>query len=114
LNEPDEQRPKASHPFEQLSWEEKKAAIDIVIAAVVLVNRLPDAVGKPLYDYLETEFANNFSLPINRARYSLRGLSEVLFYQEWKFIVTKEGGTLKTEFYRNQSDEFFSQPKSDD
>lgn len=86
-----------SNPFNQLSDEDQAAAIDVAISAVLIGLRMPSA-GKPLYDYIATEFAASRGLPANIVRYALRNLGRDLYDQDWTMTITKTGPAMKTHF----------------
>lgn len=87
-----------SDPFNQLSSEDQKRAIDVGIAAILIGLRIP-STGKPLYDYVASEFSSCYSIPANLARYALRSLGRNLTAQDWTLIIQKEGETLVTKFH---------------
>lgn len=86
-----------SKPFDQLSEDDQKAATDVAVATVVIGLRIPTA-GKQLYDFIATEFASCRTIPRNIAKYSLRGLGESLFEQNWTMTITKKQGKVTTFF----------------
>jgi hypothetical protein len=84
-------------PFEQLNDEDRMAAIDVAIAAVLIGLRIP-STGKPLYDWIATEFSSCRSLPPNVVKYALRSLGQELYGQDWTMTIEKRGGGLVTKF----------------
>lgn len=84
-------------PFNQLNSDDQKCAIDIAVAAVLVGVRLP-STGKPLYDYIATEFASARTIPANLAKYALRSLGRNLIRQNWTLTIKKDGEGLTTEF----------------
>jgi hypothetical protein len=89
----------ALKPFDQLNEADQKAAIDIGICVAVLGARIPSC-GKPLFDYVATEFVSCYSLPPNIAKYALREVGQSLFSSEWTFTIEKTGQGLVTTFKR--------------
>jgi hypothetical protein len=83
--------------FEELNQTDRECAIDCAIAATVLAARIPSC-GKPLYDWLITEFASTYNLPKNAARSALRDISQQLYKTDWGFSVTKKEEKLITLF----------------
>jgi hypothetical protein len=88
---------KTIKPFEQLSEDDQKAAIDVCVSAVLLGLRIP-TTGKPLYDWIATEFANCRTLPPNVVKYALRSLGKELYVQDWTMTIEKRGNGVATEF----------------
>jgi hypothetical protein len=88
---------KTTEPSEQLNEEDQMAAIDVAIAAVLIGLRIPSA-GKPLYDFLGSEFASSRGLPPNVVRYALRHLGQGLFAQDWTLVIEKRGAAVITKF----------------
>jgi hypothetical protein len=86
-------------PFQQLSETDQKAAIDIGICVSVLGARLPSC-GKPLFDYVASEYVKDYGIPANIAKYALRQVGEALFTSEWTFTIQKTGQGLVTSFKR--------------
>lgn len=86
-------------PFEQLSEADQKAAIDIGVCVAVLGTRVPSC-GKPLFDYVATEFVSSYNLPPNIAKYALRQIGRSLYTSNWTFTVEKRGNELVTRFER--------------
>jgi hypothetical protein len=88
-------------PFDQLSETDQRVAIDIACAMSVLVTRLPQLkVG----DAVMTEFAHQFELPSNLAKYALRQVGQTLFKTTWEFGVSKEeDGTVSTYFKQGET-----------
>ena len=84
-------------PFDELSEADQKAAIDIGICVSVLGARIPSC-GRPLFDYIATEFVSCYSLPPNIAKYALRQIGQSLFNTEWTFTVEKTSDGLVTTF----------------
>jgi hypothetical protein len=89
-----------SDPFNELSDQDQKAAIDVAVAAVLIGLRIPTA-GKPLYDYVATEFSSSRTLPPNIVRYALRSLGRTLFKQDWTMTITKTSEEVTTHFKPN-------------
>jgi hypothetical protein len=83
--------------FEDLNQADRECAIDCAVAAVILASRIP-SVGKPLYDWLTTEFATTYNLPKNAVRYILRDIGQSLYGTDWAFSVTKKEEKLITLF----------------
>jgi hypothetical protein len=83
--------------FSQLNAEDQKAAIDVAVAAVLIGLRIP-STGKPLYDWMATEFASTRSLPPNVVKYALRSLGQALFRQNWTLIIEKDKDGIITKF----------------
>jgi hypothetical protein len=83
--------------FEELNQADRECAIDCAVAAVILASRIPN-VGKPLYDWLITEFANTYNLPQDAVRYALRNIGQSLHDTDWGFSVTKKEERLITLF----------------
>lgn len=83
--------------FEELNEADRESAIDCAIAAVILASRIP-SVGKPLYDWLTTEFASTYNLPKNVVRSILREVGQTLYKTDWGFSVTKKDEKLITLF----------------
>jgi hypothetical protein len=86
-------------PFDQLSAADQKAAIDVGICVSVLGTRIPSC-GKPLFDYIASEFVASHTLPANIVKYALRQIGQSLFDSNWEFTVKKLGSELITEFKR--------------
>lgn len=84
-------------PFNQLNADDQKCAIDVAIAAVLIGVRIP-ATGKPLYDYIATEFSASRTIPSNLAKYALRSLGRSLTHQDWTLQIEKEGEEIVTSF----------------
>jgi hypothetical protein len=86
-----------SDAFNQLGPEDQKAAIDVAIAAVLIGLRI-STTGKPLYDWMATEFAATHNIPPNVAKYALRSLGRGLTAQNWTLIINKDGEGVTTQF----------------
>lgn len=86
-----------SDAFNQLSEEDQKAAIDVAVAAIIIGLRIP-STGKPLYDWMATEFASSRGLPPNVVKYALRSVGEGLLKQNWSLTIEKDGEGLMTKF----------------
>lgn len=102
LNKPNGSRailpiPIVSDAFDQLSEEDQKAAIDVAVAAIVIGLRIP-STGKPLYDWMATEFTSCRGLPANVVKYALRSLGGSLLKQNWELTITKNGEGITTVF----------------
>ena len=91
----------ASDAFEQLSEEDQKAAIDVAVATILIGLRIP-STGKPLYDWIATEFTSSRSLPANVVKYALRSLGRSLAAQNWEMVIKKDGEGLTTVFTPEQ------------
>jgi hypothetical protein len=90
-------------PFEELNQADRECAIDCVAACAVLSARIP-SVGKPLYDWLATEFASTHGVPKNVARYALRAIGQKLYGSDWGFTVTKKEDKLITVFVSEEAE----------
>ena len=86
-----------SDPFMQLNKEDQSAAIDVAVATILIGLRI-SSTGKPLYDWLATEFASCRSLPPNVVKYALRSLGTGLLRQNWTLTIEKQGDGLITKF----------------
>jgi DNA-binding transcriptional regulator WhiA len=85
-------------PFEELSETDQKTAIDIAVAASLIVTRLP-AISELVFDAISREFAAFYDLRANIAKYSLRSLGRTLFETQWECTITKDAQhNLITEF----------------
>lgn len=84
-------------PFEQLSDDDQKAAIDVAVALTILGTRIP-TLQKPLTDFIVTEFTSCYGLPRNIVKYAFRELGANLFRQDWNLTATKAGPKLTTQF----------------
>lgn len=84
-------------PFNELGPEDQKAAIDIAIAAILIGLRI-QSTGKPLYDWIASEFASSRTLPPNVVRYALRHLGRALAHEDWALVIEKKGEALTTKF----------------
>lgn len=85
-------------PFEQLSVDQQKVAIDLVAACSVIVTRLP-SISQEVFKAIETEFAAQYDAPANIARYAMRSLGQTLFQTEWTWTATKgDDNVLATYF----------------
>jgi hypothetical protein len=76
-------------PFEQLSPEDQKTAIDLTVAVSLLVTRLP-ALSELVFNAIIEEFSVQYELPKNTARYALRSLGRTLFATSWTCTITKD------------------------
>jgi hypothetical protein len=76
-------------PFEQLSPEDQKTAIDLTVAVSLLVTRLP-ALSELVFNTIIEEFSVQYDLPKNTARYALRSLGRTLFATSWTCTITKD------------------------
>jgi hypothetical protein len=83
--------------FEELNQADQECAIDCAVAATVLAARIP-SVGKPLYDWLASEFATTYNLPNNIVRSVLHDIGQTLYKTDWGFSVTKKEEKLITLF----------------
>ena len=83
--------------FDQLNGQNQMAAIDAAVATILLGIRIP-STGKPLYDWMATEFASCYSLSPNVVKYALRDLGEELYAQDWTLTIEKRGAGLSTKF----------------
>jgi hypothetical protein len=95
---------KEETPFEQLGAEDQKAAIDVGVCVTVLGTRVPSC-GKPLFDFVATEFVSSYKLPPNMGKYALRQMGRSLFDSDWTFTVEKKGDALVTRFERTGSND---------
>jgi hypothetical protein len=86
-----------SEPFDELNETDRACAIDCVVACTVLAARIP-ACGKPLFDWLTTEFASQYGVPKNVIRYVLRHIGQTLYSTDWGFTATKKNEKLVTLF----------------
>jgi hypothetical protein len=86
-----------TRPFERLSTEEQKAAVDIAVALTVLGTRIP-SLNKAFTDILAAEFTSCYAVDPNVAKYALRELGASLFKENWEFTVHKTGMMITTEF----------------
>jgi hypothetical protein len=86
-----------SDAFSQLGKEDQKAAIDVAVAAIVIGLRIP-STGKPLYDWMATEFTSCRGLPANVVKYALRSLGQGLLKENWTLTVEKDGEGISTRF----------------
>jgi len=93
-----------SDAFEQLASDDQKAAIDVAVAAIVIGVRIP-STGKPLYDWMATEFSSSRSLPPNVVKYALRSLGQSLTHQNWTLTITKDGMGIVTSFTPENQDD---------
>lgn len=95
----DDKTDKTDHtdPFDQLGPDDKKAAIDVAVAAILIGLRIP-STGKPLYDWMATEFSGCHSLPLNMVRYALRSVGKSLATQNWELTIKKNGPEVTTSF----------------
>jgi hypothetical protein len=84
-------------PFEELNQADRECAIDCVAAVTVLAARIP-SVGKPLFDWLATEFASTHGIPKSLVNQALRQIGQQLFKSDWGFSVTKKDDKLITLF----------------
>ena|SRR5215475_13629922 len=89
-------------PFDQLTPEQQKAAVDIGVTVAVLGTRIPTA-GKELYDLVCEHFMKSYTLG-NEGKYALRELGKELFASNWELTVTKRGARLVTQFEKLQGD----------
>jgi hypothetical protein len=89
--------PEKTKPFEELSPEDQKAAIDVSVCAVLIGLRTPSA-GKAFFDWLATEFARCRTLPPNVVKYALRSLGQELYSQDWTMTIEKRGSRVVTKF----------------
>lgn len=83
--------------FSQLNEEDQKAAVDVAIAAILIGLRIP-STGKPLYDWMATEFTSCRGLPANVVKYALRSLGKSLAVEDWSLVITKDGESIVTKF----------------
>jgi len=83
--------------FSQLATEDQKAAIDVAVSAILIGLRIP-STGKPLYDWMATEFSSCRSLPPNVVKYALRSLGQGLLSQNWTLTIEKDGEGIITKF----------------
>lgn len=86
-----------SDAFEQLNKEDQSAAIDVAVATILIGLRIA-STGKPLYDWMATEFAGCRRLPPNVVKYALRSLGLGLLKQNWVLTIQKEGDGVTTKF----------------
>lgn len=89
-----ENRPRA---FDSLNDDDQKAGIDVGVATALIGLRIP-STGKPLYDYIVTEFASCRTLPPNTVKYALRSIGQSLLKSDWKMTIEKQHGRLVTTF----------------
>jgi len=87
----------SGRPFERLSEQDQKAAVDVAVALTVLGTRVP-TLRQEFTDDIVTEFAGCFRLSENVVKYAMRELGRNLFAQNWEFKVHKMGQLLTTEF----------------
>lgn len=90
--------------FEELGEDDQMAAIDVAVATVLVGLRIP-STGKPLYDWVATEFASCRTLPPNVVKYALRHLGQSLYVQDWTLVIEKHGKEVVTKFSRPISGE---------
>ena len=76
-------------PFEQLSVDQQKVAIDLVVACSLIVTRLP-SINVEAFKAIERDFAAKYDVPANVARYALRSLGQTLFQSAWNCMITKD------------------------
>lgn len=93
-----------SDAFNELSPKDQQAAIDLAVSTIVIGLRIP-STGKPLYDWMATEFASTHGLPPNKVKYALRGLGQTLLKENWELIITKDGQGVTTSFTSEQQRE---------
>lgn len=85
-------------PFEELSVDQQKVAIDLVVACSLIVTRLP-TISQEVFKAIEAEFAAQYDAPANIARYAMRSLGNTMFETEWTCTVTKgDDNVLATHF----------------
>jgi hypothetical protein len=80
-----------------MSEQDKKAAIDVSVATVLIGMRIP-STDKPMYDYVVSEFARSRTIASNIVRYSFRDLGKSLYTQDWTLEIIKKGGKFMTKF----------------
>lgn len=85
-------------PFEELSATDQKTAIDIAVAASLIVTRLP-AISELVFDAISREFAAFYDIRSNIAKYALRSIGKTLFQTQWTCTITKDAaGKIVTQF----------------
>lgn len=89
------------NPFSQLSSADQKDAIDIGVALTLLGSRLP-STGKPLFDYVATEFVSCYRLPHNLGRHVLRDVGHALIGGDWTLTIVKKGDEIVTSFSKEE------------
>jgi hypothetical protein len=86
------------NPFAELSVTDQKTAIDIGVAASLIVTRLP-GISELVFDAISREFAAQYDIRPNIAKHSLRSVGKTLFQTQWSFEVTKDQeGNIATHF----------------
>lgn len=89
---------KTSTPFEELSEQDQKIAIELAAIGSLLVTRLP-MLSNEVFDVLTTEFAATYNIPANLAKYAMRSISKELFKTSWDFTIKKNlESEIHTEF----------------
>ena len=76
-------------PFDRLSVDQQKVAIDLAVAASLIVTRLP-SIGQEVFRLIERDYAAQYDVPANVAKYALRACGQTLFQTPWACTVTKD------------------------
>jgi hypothetical protein len=86
------------NPFAELSVTDQKTAIDIGVAASLIVTRLP-GISELVFDAISREFAAQYDIRPNIAKHSLRSVGKTLFQSQWTCTITKdETANIATHF----------------
>lgn len=88
---------KHTDPFDLLSEDEQKAAIEVAVAVTLLELRMPSA-AQLLYDLVADEFATTYILSHNVTKYALQSLGRRLMAQNWTLVIEKNQDKVSTIF----------------
>ena len=76
-------------PFERLNADQQKVAIDLAVACSLIVTRLP-TISQSIFALVEHDFAAQYDVASNIAKYALRDCGRTLFQTAWSCTVTKD------------------------
>ena len=82
--------PKDIKPFDKLSDEQKKMAIDIAIGMSIISARVP-SFNADIFKLIANAWSIDSGVDPNVCRYALSGVSSTLYNTSWEFHVIKEG-----------------------
>jgi hypothetical protein len=83
--------------LDELGSNDQKLAIDVAVAASLLVARLPN-MSEVFFDALVSEYSHQQNLPKATSRANMRAIGMKLFKTDWELVITKEGAEIRSVF----------------
>lgn len=88
-------------PFDRLSPDQQKVAIDLAVACSLIVTRLP-SISQAVFQLVEADFAAQYDVSTGIGKYALRECGRTLFETAWSCTVTKDSNNLVATHFKQE------------